>query len=166
MSLKVLFLDFNGVLDCYEQYRGLPKPDDILLVRQAAYFKEYLPTFDPAAVARVAEIVKRTDARIVVSSTLRLFNTLADMREMLNDSGYPGKCPIIGKTPQGFGGIRGYEIHAWLLQARRRGWNVESFCILDDDDDMVHLMPRLVQTSKTHGLQQQDVERAVTLLNG
>lgn len=163
MSLKVLFLDFNGVLDCIAHRWALP--GDVLPPGKTAYLTEYLPAFNTEAVARVAEIVKRTDARIVVSSTMRLFNTLADMREMLNESGYPDQCPIIGKTPRGFGGIRGYEIHAWLLRAKRRGWNVESFCILDDDDDMVHLMPRLVQTSKTHGLQQQDVERAVRLLN-
>jgi hypothetical protein len=42
---------------------------------------------------------------------------------------------------------------------------VESFVILDDDADMEHLLPRLVQTSMDDGLQDRHVEKAVEILN-
>jgi len=42
----------------------------------------------------------------------------------------------------------------------------EAFVILDDHDDMLHLKPFLVHTSMEHGLTNDDVEKALKILNG
>jgi hypothetical protein len=52
-----------------------------------------------------------------------------------------------------------------MLQARQNGIDIESFVILDDDNDMDHLMDYLVQTKMTDGLQAHHVETAIQILN-
>lgn len=43
---------------------------------------------------------------------------------------------------------------------------IESFVILDDNDDMEPFMDRLVQTSWFAGLTQEDVKKAIKILKG
>jgi hypothetical protein len=70
------------------------------------------------------------------------------------------------KTPGGIyaAEARGQEIQAWLDGAPRYGIEVESFVILDDDSDMVHLADRLVKTSFETGLLDEHVDRAIAML--
>ena len=58
---------------------------------------------------------------------------------------------------------RGTEIQAWL--DAWRGEPVESFVILDDEGDMAHLLPRLVQTGWSTGLLHEHVQVARRLLS-
>lgn len=60
-------------------------------------------------------------------------------------------------------GYRGNEIDLWL--ASWQGEAIESFVILDDDDDMEPFMDNLVQTSFADGLQQKHIDTAVEILN-
>ncbi len=144
--MRIIFLDFDGVLNSSKWLRQT----DVVC-------------FDPAAVARLAEIVRRTGARIVVTSTSRIMTRLSDMRGWLIDSGYPSPCPIIGATDCD-GGFRSEQIARWL-KSYGEIKHIESFVILDDDSEAA-LNNRLVQTSFMNGLEDEHVERAVALLMG
>lgn len=105
---------------------------------------------------------------IVVSSTWRLSHPLSMLRFMLTMHGLTG--PVIDVTPDlNQGRCRGHEIQHWLDHSAPQlfePWGrVESFVILDDDDDMANLLPRLVLTDPMVGLTDDDVDRAIDMLN-
>ena len=140
--MKVVFLDFDGVINTHEG------------------------AWDSAAIARLNRITDATGAVIVVSSswreafpdpedasrceapmatrttdgapaTLRCQacrgcqeETLAILRDFLAGSGVTAK--VIGLTPVLDGEPRGREIQAWLDENRK---SVEGYVILDDTDD-------------------------------
>lgn len=151
--MKVIFLDFDGVLNSVEWWR-----------RRGA---DGMRSLDPAAVGLVNQLVVRTDAKVVISSTWRLFPKDVAVNT-LKENGFVGE--IIGQTPDGammkgaiYGAVqRGHEIQAWLATCPK----VSSFVILDDDSDMAHLSDRLVLTSHAVGLTQANVDSAVLLLGG
>ena len=89
------------------------------------------------------------DLKIVVSSTWRIGNTLETMREELRSSGIDLNR-VIGMTPvfRNLSRERGLEIQKWLDDHPE----VSEFVIVDDDSDMLHLMPKLVQTDTRLGL--------------
>lgn len=155
--MKVLFLDFDGVLNS----------DALFRANGNRYLADML---DVAAVARVNAILARTGARVVVSSTWRLDRSLEQLRAVLARHGFAGE--IVGVTPVlrdvDEDGIavtrdapRGLEIQSWIDDQPEPP---ESFAILDDDADMVHLEPRLVRTLFAVGLDDDGVEAAVALL--
>lgn len=145
---KVLFLDIDGVLNSktwmLEQPRGM----------------DFTRAVNPDAVARLTSIVKRTQCKIVVSSTWRILFSLADLRKILIAAGFPAPCPIVDATPHS-NRRRGREIQSWLDTSGKR---VETFCIVDDDADVEHLLPWLVQTTWDFGLLDEHVEKIVTML--
>ncbi len=155
--MKVLFLDIDGVLNsrtyllfCYNQ--GV-LPDDKI---------------DPAAVARLNQITDATGAHIVVSSTWRLpyvWNKNVDkLVELLKKHGIKGD--IIGATPdhkRSHG--RGGEIQDWMNRCKLDGIQIETFVILDDDNDMGNLDKFLVQTKFSDGLLDVHVQAAIDILN-
>ncbi len=153
--MKVIFLDVDGVLNSLEF---------LAPIQQGARRLEDHEWFDPAAVARLNRIVEATGADCVLSSTWRILHRMPDMRGFLKGAGFTGR--LIDKTPGG-GGQRGPQIQQWLDDTAAIGRHeVESFVILDDDSDMAHLLPHLVQTSFGDGLQDEHVERAIAMLNG
>ena len=127
---------------------------------------------DPVAVQRLNRLVRETDAKVVVSSSWRHGRTLAELRCILEAVGFEG--PVIGKTPNYVPnrdpmskrqvGQRGDEIHTWLEAASLFDIEVEQFVILDDNDDMSHLMDRLVLTTMETGLLDWHVDQAVEML--
>lgn len=151
-KMKILFLDIDGVLNSVKFFNTLPhgftttRSDEIL---------------DPEAIERVNKIINETGAKIVVSSSWRIGLSLVELQILLKDHGITGD--IIGMTPSlSFKGRRrGHEIQAWL----NNHLEVIDFIILDDDSDMVHLMPALVKTSYQEGLLDVHVELAIKMLN-
>jgi hypothetical protein len=104
------------------------------------------------------EIVARSGAQVVVSSSLRFGKSVAELQQLLEDHGFTGQ--VVDKTPtNGIGCIRGEEIAAWLAQHP-----VDAFVILDDHRDMGELLGLLVQTDTAVGLQFSDVDRALEKL--
>lgn len=148
--MKIIFLDFDGVLNSHQWIRAnqhLPKIEPWLHT-----------TVDKEAVARVEEIARVTGAKVVVSSTWRLLNPLGKLKRILKDHGFTGE--VIDKTPH-LGTARGNEIAQWLNE----NGPVEAFVILDDDSDMVHLKHKLVQTTFDTGLQDCHVDLAIAMLD-
>jgi hypothetical protein len=69
---------------------------------------------------------------------------------------------MIDRTPNfHISACRGYEIQDWLNKSDF----VNSFAILDDDCDMYHLMPYLVNTDGREGLTMEKAQVAIDLLN-
>lgn len=149
MTRPLIFLDFDGVLNSHawidRRPKGVSKCD--LGINQ----------FDPAAVGLLNQLIVRTGADIVISSTWRM-DGLHSCKSLLDQRGFIGK--VVAATPV-LQRERGHEIQWWLDHAQIKP---EHIVILDDDGDMVHLAPWLVQTQFEHGLQQQHVDRACELL--
>jgi hypothetical protein len=142
MSLRVIFLDIDGVL---------------VNQRSLAHASGMRAKADAGCVAVLNHIVARTNASIVVSSTWRM-GGLHFVKKTLRLWGVSGR--VIDRTPQLRSVERGEEIAAWLSDVT----DIESFVILDDDDDMLHLSGNLVQTEFAKGLTVQDAERAIAIL--
>lgn len=146
MMMRIVFLDIDGVLNSrafYDRVGFIPRPP-----------------LDPEAIARLDRICRETDARVVLSSAWR--GDLQTVR-WLHERGLG--APIIGRTGwASFTGNRGSEIAEWIRSQAQHP--IESFVILDDGDDMDHLLPYLIQTSHDTGLLDDHVDRAIAMLTG
>ncbi len=148
--MKVVFLDFDGVLNNYGFLKQQPHRMDRL---------------DPAAVARLNAILERSGAKVVISSSWRIHHSLDELRQRLCEVGFAGE--VIGRTPDisweeygdPFRG-RAEEIQSWLEQHREP---LESYVVLDDIylEDLAHV---LVKTEFMAGLGDEHVEAALAIL--
>ncbi|NUQ73314.1 MAG: hypothetical protein HUU21_07145 [Polyangiaceae bacterium] len=148
--MKVVFLDIDGVLNRLALIGSGGRPLDRL---------------DAAAVSRLGEIVARSGAKVVISSSWRAHRTLDELRAMLSELGFSGE--VIDKTPELeaslYGDpflVRAREIKAWI-EAQREP--IESYVILDDaylDEAAQHL----VKTETTAGLLDEHVALALEIL--
>jgi|SRR5688572_6476989 len=157
--MKVIFLDFDGVLNHDAHFATLPSG------RTMADCLDDDLSFDKACVARLNEIVRRSGAKVVVSSSWRCLYSMPDIRGILLRHGFSGdvvdRTPRLHRDPNGKQRTRGDEICGWLAATSRK---IDAFVILDDDSDMGSVANRLVQTSLTDGLMDEHVERAVEIL--
>lgn len=115
----------------------------------------------PACVARFDGLVRRTRARVVISSTWRESCAPVHLRGFLAHHGYTGTVDSV--TPILRGHTRGAEIRAWL--DAHGAWG-SPFVILDDwpYDEFGGLIDRFVQTDYDAGLTDEDCARAERLL--
>ena len=143
-KLRVIFCDFDGVLNCKES---------------GAYH------LSREHVERLDRLARETGAVVVVSSWWRSLGVAA-VRDDLASAGFHGR--VIGRTPWlGDDEVwdaweRGIEVDAVL---RYLGERVESYVILDDHDRMGIHLPRLVQTVASLGLTDDDVRKATAILS-
>jgi hypothetical protein len=157
-SMKVIFLDIDGVLNCSSTRERI---DGIFFVEDQKI--EYLK-----------EIIECTGAVVVLSSTWRIgwawMQHNPDYHdkhfEMLRDKLQEHGIQLFGRTPTSNHGVRGLEIDEWL----RHHSDVESFVILDDDSDMDKHIGRLVKTrwrstGAGGGLLRKHIRPAIELLN-
>ncbi len=151
--MKVLFLDFDGVLN---DTTFIDLTEDLFSAQQ----------IDPRAVALLNEIVRATGAKVVVTSSWRRVHRDLVLSEILRSRGFEGELlgstPSFQISPDGIPKVRGDEIQAWLDASSEP---VETFAVLDDDADMVHLEHHLARTDATRGLQAEQVAAAVRHLN-
>ena len=153
--MKVLFLDFDGVLNS-QKYLRLNGGDGV--------------SIDPSRMTLLRQIVLACDAKIVLSTSWREHWDLDPARcapewrptgELLARYG----IEILDRTPKYGGGYdRDLEIRAWLTAHEDE---VESFAILDDQRfGWGDLEERLVRTDMKigRGLMDDHVERAIALL--
>jgi hypothetical protein len=160
MTNKILFLDFDGVLNSthwagQRPIRGLLPPE---LARQALDEERR----DPVCVDRLQRLVLETGVRIVVTSTWRHKMPVSEMIAMFALYGFID-APIIGVTPDlraVANRTRGIEVAEWLEANESRSI---SYVCLDDDADFDGLP--LVQTDPDFGLQAADLEACRELLN-
>lgn len=165
---KVIFLDFDGVLNCTRSYFEERAWRDAGNEPRAETITHWLAPYNMAPLNRIIAV---TQAKVVISSTWRLLYSPLELRTTLERFGFEGE--IIGRTVEGrelapgfYRTIhksipRGSEIAEWVNANSPR-----SFVILDDDGDMQAFLPRLVQTNPDEGLTEADADRAIELLLG
>lgn len=178
--MKIIFLDFDGVINSeswmvsrWEEF------DDETIHRNYPLYE-----FSPELVSNLNEIIDKTDAKIVVSSTWRKRRTIQELQGILSMIGVKGevidKTSVLGSI-DGYTIPRGCEIQKWLKQEgkfQRINWSadeqrkhmesaiVKSYVILDDDSDMLFTQSEhFVQTSWKSGLEKHLVEKAIKILN-
>lgn len=170
MIAKILFMDIDGCLNndrvifaprstkdrAYKRLRPLlsecPEPLDDL---QKDMMVRNLYHLDTRLIQKLNVLTDRPDVGVVVSSAWRIMCSETVLRWMLEKRGFRGN--ILGVTPRSHAvrGLppkttirRGHEIQDWL----NRNPTVTHFTILDDDSDMEHLRPHLVQTLRARGV--------------
>ena len=147
--MKVIFLDIDFVLNTVFSERQI-----------------YCYTFvDTRKVLRLRDIVERTGAQIVLSSTWRLIDTPMDKicYDMLKAEFERVRCPVwVDCTPYFPGRKRQVEIYCWLQQHPE----VENFVILDDlEEELRWFKDYLILTNKFDGLNKERAELAIKMLN-
>lgn len=136
--MKIIFLDVGGVMN--------PGEGPGSSLEQALM---------PRHVAVLNELVKASNAQVVLSSAYRMCHSIAGLRQVFKTAGFEGK--LVGKTPVKMG--RDEEIQTYLDEHP----DIESYVVLDDMKDMGKLTPKLVCTYPT-GLKLEHVGSALKLL--
>jgi hypothetical protein len=142
---RIVFLDFDGVLN-----------SEISVTRLGTRYR-----FDTEAIRLINNLCGSAGAYIVVTSTWREHWPLKEVIGFLERDGLH-KNQVVGKTPI-LGTARGEEIDSWLKQSP---FEISSFVILDDHDDMEPYRSRWVQINSNIGLQEKEVIEALRILNG
>lgn len=143
--MKVLFLDFDGVLNLY------PNPS-----RSGDFHK-------PSCINLEMLLNKIPDLKIVVSSSWRTYG-LEAVRDVLKSNGIDPRrvIDITGhEESKDTRDHRGFQVESWL----KRHPKVKSFAIIDDNSDFKPLHDNLVQTNKNSGLTQSNVEKLLEILS-
>lgn len=171
--MKIIFLDIDGVLnsdvymatDAYIQATkdaGCADPFGYDVVLKAHHLH-----IDPQAVALLNQLIEKSGAEVVLSSTWRLRYSLDEMNEMLTMRGATFK--VLNQTPpprRMSRTWRGEEIKEYLLDLKRAKKDVESFVILDDRDEFPTYKKNFVFTPERTGFIQEHLDRALKILNG
>ena len=123
--MKVIFLDFDGVLNSHRTATALTAHPDKNMCRMD--WEE----LDVTAVNLVRSLCYEAGAKIVVSSTWRLNNDTADFNAAFHKFFDWDEDLVIDTTPE-MQGQRGGEIQFWLDHHPE----VTHHVILDDDSDM------------------------------
>jgi HAD domain in Swiss Army Knife RNA repair proteins len=176
---KIIFLDFDGVLNSNDWYVRRQETHDMDAVNNNYPFSE----FDPDTVNRLNTIITLTGAKVVVSSSWRHNKSIEELQSILNQVGFVGH--VIDKTSC-FGGVDGYsiprgcEIEAWLDKKgfQRINWSkeeqqkyidksiVKNYIILDDDSDMLYNQKEhFVITGWKFGLDDSAMHKSIDILN-
>jgi hypothetical protein len=169
--MKIIFLDFDGVLNSHQYLRSPDFKNAVKDMTDAElYLTKYEYMLDPEAIKLVNDLVTRSGAEVIASTSHRVRYSLDEMSDMLKNRG--ATFQIAAKTPRGMPKKfsqtvdRGDEIQEYLSLLEEAGEKVEGFVILDDMFNMLHLTKHLVRTSQLTGLTPEDIERAVKILNG
>ena len=156
--MKIIFIDFDGPIIPVMSHRNRVSGKSL-----SAW---------PPCVAALNRITNATGAKIVVSSTWRA-DGITKTRDRLK--GWGVTAEVVGLTPhldrEGANGLwqsvpRGLEIAEWIARYEEMREPIEAFVILDDDSDMEHLKPFLIQTPFEAGLTEADADRAIEMLSG
>lgn len=167
--MRVIFLDIDGVLNrCDTRSGQTPTPEEPLPI-----------PIEPVCMARLNRLVEETGAKIVISSSWRMFACWQDLGPALVRHGLVAE--VIGETPDLVNDAvwlahwRSREGAPFTYERMERGWEIREylaahpevtgFVILDDCSDMAELKPWLVLTHPIDGLDDPDVERAKYLLD-
>jgi hypothetical protein len=156
--VRVIFLDIDGVLNnaISSGTRWCTRLPRVCRPGKTSA----VPPYDPECVNRFNWLVSATGAKVVVSDTYGRRFVFEAVVQYLTDQG--ALCEVVGQTEARDYRPRGSDIQAWL--ASWQGEPIESFCILDDHNDMGALRPYLVWTRRDTGLTEQDVQQAYRLL--
>lgn len=174
--MKVIFLDFDGVLNSHQSAHFWHNKRDQTKWEQEMYsswkgtIKEYIAhEFCPIALSNVEELIRRApNVKIVVSSTWRMGETVQTLQKILAPAKLVADA-IIDVTPihgpdvkkEWGGSCRGEEIKEWLDKHPE----VTNYVIIDDDNDMLEeQLNNFVHTSELHGFMYGDMCSTLRIL--
>lgn len=153
MQMKILFLDFDGVVSTFEKGWRL----------------------DEEKLSLLKEIIDNTNAKIVVSSSWKVgyddvdkfIETLGGRRksETIKNNGniFQWFCNNIYDITDSNGSWRGDEIQRWIEAHKEE---IETYAILDDDSDMrENQLFNFVQTDGYEGITSREVKLCTKILN-
>jgi hypothetical protein len=147
--MKLIFLDLDGVMITGSN-------------RQAATTGKGI-SFTAECVKQLREIMQVTDARIIVTSTLRISRTLDEVQGIFAANGI--EQGVVGLTPHLPYAHRGQEIQQYLEEIQFDEVNqVERFVIIDDHNQMGSLSPYLVLTQWQTGLDEKAKQEVLNRL--
>lgn len=163
---KVLFLDFDGVLNPFLYSNFLTKIWSLNKDRGVKSRDAFGDYFAPWCVEELQHIVNFTGCDIVISSSWRVHT---DVHRMWEQRRLPGK--LLGITPVGLGipvgafsaeTTRGLEVEAWCML----NGIPEKFAILDDIDEFTGVWGgnNYVKTNAKFGLTRTETEQVINLL--
>lgn len=153
MNNKILFLDFDGVLNT-EHYQGL------LQYQGKSWQDEYGAFFDPKAVKQLKRIIDAIGADIVVESSWKYLG-LDAMKEMWMARDLPGK--VVDITPSLIGENKGVEIASWLSEHATQDTH---YVIIDDEYVILDSQSsHFVLTNPYEGITKEQADRAISMLN-
>lgn len=145
--MKVIFLDFNGILDTYEN----------------------MDVIDSDNLNRLKKIVDECNAKVVLTTSNKnnyyRSGIIRGILKYIIDSLLEAGIDVIGMVPML--DSREDEIHAYLDMHPE----VEEFVILDDDYDMpsfrdnLILLPSQMIGIEQRGLEDEHVEKAISILS-
>ena len=118
--MKIIFLDFDGVMDTAYY-------DDFLHKNSLPETDKYGIVFDPYCIKNLKYIIDNTRADIVISSTWKDDMTYNEILDMWKDRNLPGFVTDVTPTVSRH---RGNEIDAWLEECR----DTCRYAIIDDLD--------------------------------
>jgi hypothetical protein len=129
--MKLIFLDIDGVLNSqlyYERIQGTEQERE-----------RY--DLDPISIGFLNTLIEDTNAKVVIISTWRKYQTIEELQKLLETRGFIGE--IIGFTPHlGKGNLRGNEILLWMNDNEKllgeSYSDFDTFVIFDDDSDMLY----------------------------
>lgn len=150
MKKRILFLDFDGVLNSTSWYERRHaervKAGALPDLGQPYNERDDLDAENLDALHLILQTIP--DLAVVVSSSWRRGRTLQQLRELLKTHVHPSR--VVGVTPVAEGGIRHLEIRRWLQDnAQHAG----AFAALDDDSfDMTPLGEAFFLVDRVCGL--------------
>ena len=150
-KLKIIFLDFDGVISTHE--KGIK--------------------LDTEKVALLEEILSATGAKIVVTSSWRVGTRNKDefVNKLFNfhrSKDYISKCPLfvnsIYDVTDTMGNDRGEEIQRWIDKHENE---IDQYIILDDENEYSdEQLFNFVQTDEYEGLTIREAKLCIKMLNG
>lgn len=172
--IKIAFFDIDGVfnsLRSFTAFKPINQDDDLEL--------ETMSTCDPVSIKLLNMIIEQTKAKIVISSSHRIYFhsryskdksitgfNLDKLRQYVYDLGIRGE--IIDATPINDGGPRGQEVKDWLEQifpAKFPQYALERYAIFDDNTDFLpEQASKIVLSSWENGLSIENYKRALLIL--
>jgi len=170
--LRIIFLDIDGVLNSAQSRHMF-----------ARHHENGSRIFCPLAISNLRWIIRKTKAKIVISSSWRKYYGIDQMGAIFEQYGighgrrFDYTKRIWGSTPATFSYLaRGFEIKRWFAETeeedqldageeirRKEVLEKKRFIILDDDTDMKPYMDRLIKTDPWHGLMYRDAVKAIEL---
>lgn len=154
--MKVIFLDFDGVIniamwDANGKKCNFNHPADGKVN-------------DFQAICWLNELCKKTDAKIVLTTSWRNIRSLEFLTELLYNSGLKRNIEIIGKTPRicsSDSNARTFEIEQYLKEHE----SIEKFVILDDEEIIGYLQDFFVKCNCFYGFKEPEFIEALNILN-
>lgn len=148
-------------MSCSFDIDGVINSEDYAVYRDEAKKFDLDEDIDERAVVFLNYIVNKTDAKIVLSSTWR--SDMEDIYKRLVQYGF--KYEFFDRTPYHPDRHRGTEIKMWIDKYEETHEPLESYVIIDDDDDMLEeQMEHFVRCNYVHGLTSHECFKAIDIL--